>query len=423
MRRTAARPSPRRARACSGSLHVRLLVVEDDLDLNRQLVAALEEAGYAVDKAFDGEEGHFLGDTEPYDAIVLDIGLPKMDGLSVLEEWRRAGRKTPVLMLTARDSWSDKVQGFDAGADDYVPKPFHMEEVLARLRALMRRAAGHASSEIVCGPVRLDTRSSRVTVEGNPVKPHLSRIPAARVHDAPSGSHRVAQRTGRAHLRPGLRSRFEHRGGVRRAPAQETGRRHHPDGARTWLSDRNARRAFAACSRRALSHAGRGADRPRRAEFDRAAPVHLRRLLELRRSARRGRLSVRALSRPRPQRAFDDRLNVYLRALVADVALSADEGGALGQMGEPQFELTNSGWYWQVTRIDGPSPLIRSSRSLFAERLPVLSEIGIDPDQTGLRSGSVDGPDGRPLRLLERVIDVGDGRAMADPGRRHRRRT
>ena len=114
-----------------------------------------------------------------------------------------------------------------------------------------------------------------------------------------------------------------------------------------------------------------------------------------------------ALYRTTAQRAFDDRLNVYLRALVADVALSADEGGALGQMGEPQFELTNSGWYWQVTRIDGPSPLIRSSRSLFAERLPVLSEIGIDPDQTGLRSGSVDGPDGRPLRLLERVIDVG----------------
>ncbi len=149
---------------------MRLLIVEDDVDLNRQLVAALEEAGYAVDKAFDGEEGHFLGDTEPYDAIVLDIGLPKKDGLSVLEEWRRAGRKTPVLLLTARGSWSDKVHGFDAGADDYVAKPFHMEEVLARLRALMRRAAGHATSELACGAVRLDTRSSRVTVDGNPIR-------------------------------------------------------------------------------------------------------------------------------------------------------------------------------------------------------------------------------------------------------------
>src|SRR6185312_6437392 len=118
-----------------------VLVVEDDPDLNRQLRAALTDAGYAVDAAGDGEEGHFLGDTEPYDAVVLDIGLPKMDGLSVLEAWRRAGRVMPVLILTARDRWSDKVQGFDAGADDYVAKPFHMEEVLARLRALTRRAA------------------------------------------------------------------------------------------------------------------------------------------------------------------------------------------------------------------------------------------------------------------------------------------
>ena len=149
---------------------MRLLVVEDDPDLNRQITAALEEAGYAVDRAFDGEEGHFLGDTEPYDAIVLDIGLPKMDGISVLEQWRRDGKTTPVLILTARDRWSDKVQGFDAGADDYVPKPFHMEEILARLRALLRRASGHASSELLCGPVRLDTRAGRVTIDGRAVK-------------------------------------------------------------------------------------------------------------------------------------------------------------------------------------------------------------------------------------------------------------
>ncbi|MCT8971198.1 response regulator transcription factor [Microbaculum marinisediminis] len=149
---------------------MRILVVEDDTDLNRQLVAALTDAGYAVDTAFDGEEGHFLGDTEPYDAVVLDIGLPQMDGIRVLEQWRADGRKMPVLILTARDRWSDKVAGIDAGADDYVAKPFHMEEVLARIRALLRRAAGHASSEIECGPVRLDTRSSRVTVDGNAVK-------------------------------------------------------------------------------------------------------------------------------------------------------------------------------------------------------------------------------------------------------------
>ncbi len=149
---------------------MRLLVVEDDRILNQQIVAALEQAGYAVDRAYDGEEGQFLGETEPYDAAILDLGLPKVDGVTVLTAWRREGRKMPVIILTARDRWSDKVQGFDAGADDYVTKPFHMEELLARVRALLRRATGHATSEIVCGPVRLDTRSGRVVVDGNPVK-------------------------------------------------------------------------------------------------------------------------------------------------------------------------------------------------------------------------------------------------------------
>ena len=149
---------------------MRLLVVEDDKDLNRQITSALEGAGYVVDRAYDGEEGHYLGESEPYDAVVLDIGLPKKDGLKVLDEWRSAGRKMPVLLLTARDRWSDKVQGFDAGADDYVAKPFHMEEVLARIRALLRRSAGHATSDITCGTLRLDTRANRVTVDGNPVK-------------------------------------------------------------------------------------------------------------------------------------------------------------------------------------------------------------------------------------------------------------
>jgi two-component system OmpR family response regulator len=149
---------------------MRVLVVEDDRQLNRQISEALVEAGYVVDKAFDGEEGHFLGDTEPYDAVVLDIGLPQIDGISVVERWRRAGRKMPVLLLTARDRWSDKVSGIDAGADDYVTKPFHIEEVLARVRALIRRAAGHASSELTLGPLRLDTRASKADVNGAPLK-------------------------------------------------------------------------------------------------------------------------------------------------------------------------------------------------------------------------------------------------------------
>jgi len=149
---------------------MRLLIVEDDPDLARQLTKALTDAGYTIDHAADGEEAHHLGDTEPYDAIVLDLGLPKIDGVTVLRRWREDGRDTPVLILTARDQWSEKVAGFDAGADDYVTKPFHMEEVIARLRALIRRAAGQASPELICGPLRVDTRSGRASVDGNPVK-------------------------------------------------------------------------------------------------------------------------------------------------------------------------------------------------------------------------------------------------------------
>src|SRR5476649_1172098 len=149
---------------------LRLLVIEDDPDLNRQLATALTDAGYVVDSAFDGEEGHFLGETEPYDAVILDLGLPKLDGVAVLEKWRKSGKMMPVLVLTARDSWSDKVAGLDAGADDYLAKPFYTEELLARLRALLRRAAGLAAAEIEIGPLRIDTRASRVTLNGNPVK-------------------------------------------------------------------------------------------------------------------------------------------------------------------------------------------------------------------------------------------------------------
>src|ERR1700759_4327994 len=153
---------------------MRLLVVEDDPDLNRQLATALTDAGYVVDRAFDGEEGHYLGETEPYDAVILDIGLPKMDGISVLEAWRRTGRAMPVLMLTARDRWSDKVQGFDAGADDYGAKPFHLQAA-----------------------------------------PHRSRRPAPRA--------------ARASLRPGFRPRLDHHRGVRRPHPQEARRRRDPD--------------------------------------------------------------------------------------------------------------------------------------------------------------------------------------------------
>ncbi|MCC5981582.1 MAG: response regulator transcription factor [Oceanicaulis sp.] len=163
---------------------MRALIVEDDPDLRRQLKDVLDHAGYAVDEAGDGEEGWFLGDTEPYDAVVLDLGLPRLDGVSVLERWRSAGKDFPVVILTARDRWSEKVAGFDAGADDYLTKPFHPEELLARLRALTRRAAGHTTSTIEIGNLSVDTRGARVFVGDKLVKltSHEFRILSYMIH-------------------------------------------------------------------------------------------------------------------------------------------------------------------------------------------------------------------------------------------------
>jgi two-component system OmpR family response regulator len=149
---------------------MRVLVVEDEAPLARQLAGALRAAGYAVDCAPDGARADFLGQTERYDAVVLDIGLPRVDGLTLLRRWREAGLSMPVLLLTARGSWHEKVQGIDSGADDYLSKPFRIEEVLARLRALIRRASGQVTPQLRCGPVMLDPRTAGVTVNGNPVK-------------------------------------------------------------------------------------------------------------------------------------------------------------------------------------------------------------------------------------------------------------
>ncbi|EXI79551.1 MAG: Virulence transcriptional regulatory protein PhoP [Candidatus Accumulibacter appositus] len=146
---------------------MRILIVEDEPLLQSQLADALGAAGYAVDTASNGVDAHHLGDSGSYDAVVLDLGLPQLDGISVLKKWRAAGRVMPVLILTARDGWHEKVAGIDAGADDYLTKPFHMEELLARLRALIRRAVGQASAELVCGPLTLDTRNSRASVDGH----------------------------------------------------------------------------------------------------------------------------------------------------------------------------------------------------------------------------------------------------------------
>ena len=163
---------------------MRILVVEDEPTLAGQLKQALDAAGYAVVTADNGEDAHYLGAVETFDAVVLDLGLPRMDGLTVLGKWRADRMTVPVLILTARDGWHEKVAGIDAGADDYLTKPFHMEELLARLRALIRRAGGHASASLVCGPVVLDTRAGRVSLNGQPVSltSHEFRVLAYLMH-------------------------------------------------------------------------------------------------------------------------------------------------------------------------------------------------------------------------------------------------
>ena len=148
---------------------MRLLVVEDEPRLAADLEAAFEAAGYAVDVAHDGADADFCVQTGSYDAVVLDLGLPRIDGLTLLGRWRRSGRTMPVLLLTARGSWHEKVAGIDAGADDYVAKPFHVEEVIARVRALIRRAAGHAEAELRCGSVTLHVPRATVSVNNVPV--------------------------------------------------------------------------------------------------------------------------------------------------------------------------------------------------------------------------------------------------------------
>jgi two-component system, OmpR family, response regulator len=165
---------------------MRILLVEDDSRIARDLGAALESAGYVVDRESDGEEAWFKGDTEDYAAVVLDLGLPGMDGLSILKRWRSGGRAFPVLILTARGSWRERVEGIDAGADDYMPKPFQIEELMARLRAILRRAVGRSSPMIEIGLLTLDSRQMRVSVNGAPVNlsPQEYRLVRYLMHNA-----------------------------------------------------------------------------------------------------------------------------------------------------------------------------------------------------------------------------------------------
>jgi two-component system, OmpR family, response regulator len=147
---------------------MRLLIVEDDRRIAEDISGALKAAGYSTEIATNGEDAWFLGDTEDYDLVVLDIGLPGLDGLTILKRWRSNGRHMPVIMLTARGSWVERVEGIDSGADDYLPKPFQFEELIARVRALIRRAAGTGSAIIRVGPMTIDPRAMRVSVDGVP---------------------------------------------------------------------------------------------------------------------------------------------------------------------------------------------------------------------------------------------------------------
>jgi two-component system response regulator PhoP len=149
---------------------MRLLLVEDENELRAQLRSGLQAAGYAVDSGADGEEGWFLGSEYPFDLAIVDLGLPKLSGIELIKRWRNRGIGFPVLILTARDRWQDKVEGLNAGADDYLVKPFHVEELLARIKALLRRSVGVAQPVVTCGPVELDTDAQAVRVDGRPVE-------------------------------------------------------------------------------------------------------------------------------------------------------------------------------------------------------------------------------------------------------------
>jgi two-component system OmpR family response regulator len=174
---------------------MRILVIEDNVELARQIKSTLEQALYVAEVAHDGQEGHFLGDSEPYDVVILDLGLPKLDGLEVLERWRAGGNQVPVIILTSRQTWREKVAGLRAGADDYLAKPFEFEELLARVEALIRRASGHATAILKCGGGRLvmDTSCARVTLDGQLV--NLTALEYRTLHYLMDHAERVISKT------------------------------------------------------------------------------------------------------------------------------------------------------------------------------------------------------------------------------------
>ena len=221
---------------------MRVLLVEDERRIAEDVATALKASGYAVDVVRDGEQAWAQGGTESYDAAILDLGLPRLDGLTVLKRWRAEGLHFPVLVLTARGAWMERVEGIDAGADDYLPKPFEMDELLARLRALLRRSAGRAAPVLVSGTLALDTRQMRVTVRGVPGRSLAARISPDRLSHAPRRHGRPVDRARRPSLRCRQRTRPEcHRDDRRAAPAEARQRRLSRPGGVSGISCRSCR--------------------------------------------------------------------------------------------------------------------------------------------------------------------------------------
>ena len=343
----------------------------------------------------------------------------------------------PVLILTARDRWSDKVQGFDAGADDYVAKPFHLEEVLARIRALLRRSTGHAQSELTCGPVSLDTRTGRVSVSGNPIKmtSHEYRLLAYLMHhtgrvvsrtelvehlydqDFDRDSNTIEVFVGRIRKKLDVDIIQTVRGlgylltppsptaldsnGIDQAPGLSLLFEHDP--VRKPASIRRAAVRGHAFRDDALM---RGSSLATRLFLSATAWVVVILVITG--------IVLSSVYRDATERAFDRRLNLYLRTLIAEVATPDEPPDRQFQsLGEPLFELPLSGWYWQITRTDADKAETRASRSLWDKKLPKLEEHGADLTAAGVRLGYVDGPEGQTLRMVERPVDLGaDGKFL-----------
>lgn len=362
---------------------MKVLVVEDEPRLTLQLERMLQGAGYAVDKAYDGEAALHLGETEDYDAVVLDLGLPRLDGVTVLERWREAGRSMPVLVLTARDGWTEKVRGLDAGADDYLTKPFNAEELLARLRALIRRSTGQAQPVVSIGPVTLDPRAARVTLNGQPVAltGHEYRVLSYLMHHA-------GKTVSRSELIEHVYAQDFDRDSntievFGRSPAPQAGRR--PDRNRAWPR-----------------LPGTGGVK---VGWRRPASLRLRvavgAVLWISAALAAGGFVLVELFREHVEAQAEAALVQNLEQLVAVLVVGPDEAVTVARtLSDPRFQRPFSGLYWQVGEAEEP---VARSRSLWDAVLPVP---GDTVPTGGLHVHRLSGPRDEVLLTVERAVTL-----------------